>query len=133
MRRLLDTNAYSALKRGHAETVKLIRESKQVFMSAVVVGELMSGFRSGGRSEANLRDLRDFLATRYVEFLPVTLTTADRFGRISSDLRRAGTRIPTNDIWIAAHAFETGADLVSYDQHFAAVQGLAWIDPSRPE
>ena len=133
MKRLLDTNAYSALKRGNPETVELIRESQQLLMSAVVVGELMSGFRSGGRSEANLKDLREFLATRYVEFLPVTLTTADRFGRISSDLRGAGTPIPTNDIWIAAHAFETGADLVSYDPHFAAVRGLAWIDPKTRE
>ncbi len=57
----------------------------------------------------------------------VTFTTADRFGRIAAALRGAGTPIPTNDIWIAAQAMETGADLLSYDQHFQAVAGLAWV------
>jgi tRNA(fMet)-specific endonuclease VapC len=61
-----------------------------------------------------------------VELLPVTRTTADRFGRIAAALRKAGTPIPTNDIWIAAHAFESGAELVTFDDHFAAVPGLVW-------
>lgn len=130
MRRLLDTNAYSALKRGSVEAIALIQETEHLYMSAVVIGELIAGFRSGLRAQENLRDLRDFLAAGPVEFLPVTLTTADRFGRVSSDLRRAGTPIPTNDIWIAAHAFEKGAELISYDQHFKVVPGLAWLDPS---
>ena len=35
--------------------------------------------------------------------------------------------IPSNDVWIAAHAMETGADLVSADRHFEAVDGIAWL------
>jgi predicted nucleic acid-binding protein len=35
-----------------------------------------------------------------------------------------------NDIWIAAHAMETGADLLSFDAHFREVDGLAWVDLS---
>lgn len=62
----------------------------------------------------------------YVELVPVTLTTADRFGRIAASLRVKGTPIPTNDIWIAAHAFETGAELLSFDRHFDRVDGLVW-------
>ncbi len=46
-------------------------------------------------------------------------------------LRRKGTPIPTNDIWIAAHAMESGADLLSFDEHFGAVDGIAWIHPRR--
>ncbi len=37
-----------------------------------------------------------------------------------------GRPIPTNDVWIAAHAMETGADLVSADRHFQHIDGLAW-------
>ena len=44
-----------------------------------------------------------------------------------SSLRAKGRPIPTNDIWIAAHAMETGADLVSADRHFEHVDGIAWI------
>lgn len=57
----------------------------------------------------------------------MTMTTADRYARVAVQLRRKGRPIPTNDIWIAAHAMETGADLVSLDEHFAEVDGLAWV------
>lgn len=57
---------------------------------------------------------------------PVTYATADRFGRVAAALRAKGRPIPTNDIWIAAHAMETGAELLSFDQHFAAIDGLVW-------
>ena len=94
LRLLLDTNAYSSLKRGDAEITTMVRRAQQLLMSAVVVGELNSGFRSGSRPEANLQELQEFLASPYVAFLPVNMTTADRFGRISADLRAAGTPIP---------------------------------------
>ncbi|MCX5901116.1 MAG: PIN domain-containing protein [Proteobacteria bacterium] len=29
-----------------------------------------------------------------------------------------------NDVWIAAHAAETGAVLITYDEHFTRVPGL---------
>jgi tRNA(fMet)-specific endonuclease VapC len=64
--------------------------------------------------------------------VPVTYTTADRFGRVAAALRAKGRPIPTNDMWIAAHAMETGAELLSFDQHFEAVDGLAWALPSSP-
>jgi tRNA(fMet)-specific endonuclease VapC len=60
----------------------------------------------------------------------VTRTTADRFARIAAALRVKGRPIPTNDIWVAAHAMETGAELLSFDSHFAEVEGLAWTSPS---
>ena len=53
--------------------------------------------------------------------------SADRYSRIAAALRAKGNPIPTNDVWIAAHAMETGADLVSADRHFEAVDGIAWL------
>jgi len=76
------------------------------------------------------RDLETFLANPYVELLPVTLVTAERFGRIATGLKRKGRPLPTNDIWVAAHAMESGAELLSFDSHFAAVDGLAWSRPA---
>jgi tRNA(fMet)-specific endonuclease VapC len=43
---------------------------------------------------------------------------------IATELRRAGAPIPQNDIWIAAHAMESGTDLLSFDSHFKAVGGI---------
>jgi tRNA(fMet)-specific endonuclease VapC len=113
--------------RGKSEVVERVRKAERVLMSTIVVGELLFGFRNGTRFQENSKLLESFLANRFVERIPVTLTTADRFGRIAANLRAKGIPIPTNDIWIAAHAFETGADLLSYDKHFASVDGLAWI------
>jgi len=95
-----------------------------------VAGELLSGFRNGQRLAQNLKELQEFLDSPIVELVPVALATAHRYSRIAAQLRRSGTPIPTKDIWIAAHAMETGADLVSFDQHFGRVEGLIWIDPS---
>lgn len=129
MKRLLDTNAYVALKRDHVGVVDLVRACSELVFSAVVVGELLFGFRNGARLDRNTRELDDLLAQPRVRLVPVSRTTADRFGRIASALRKAGKPIPSNDIWIAAHAFETGAELVSFDRHFESVDGLVWTRP----
>jgi len=129
MRLLLDTNAYAALMRGHAGVAGRVRRAEQVLVSAIVAGELMFGFRNGSRYEQNMRDLEDFLDNRHVELLPVSLTTADRFGRIAASLRRKGKAMPTNDIWIAAQTIESGAELLSSDRHFEWIDGLIWTRP----
>ncbi len=110
-----------------------VRRAEQVLISAIVAGGLLFGFRNGARYEANVRRIDDFLASPYVAFLPVTLVTADRFARIASALRRKGRPLPGNEIWIAAHAMESGADLLSFDPHFAEVDGLAWVHPEGVE
>lgn len=127
MKRLLDTNAYAALKRGHEGVAGLVRQSSELVFSIVVVGELLFGFRNGGRYDRNTKELDEFLADARVRLLPVTRATADRFGRIATALRKTGKPIPSNDIWIAAHAFESGAELVTFDDHFEAVAGLALV------
>ena len=129
MRLLLDTNAYAALMRGHAGVAGRVRRAEQVLLSAIVVGELIFGFRNGSRYEQNMRDLEDFLDNRHVALLPVSLTTADRFGRIAALLLRKGKALPTNDIWIAAHALKSGAGLLSPDRHFEWIDGLIWTSP----
>jgi len=126
MKVLLDTNAYSQLMRGDPQVSMLVRRSEGVTMSMVVIGELLYGFRYGRRYAENRAQLEDFLAEPITYTLDVSLDTAERFGAIAGALRRKGRPIPTNDIWIAAHAVQAGAELLSYDAHFDAVDGLAW-------
>lgn len=126
MRLLLDTNAYSLLMRGHDQVAQLVRRSRELLLSIVVVGELMYGFRRGSRLERNLTDLRAFLDEPHTSLVAVGSVTADRYARIAAALRAKGRPIPTNDVWIAAQAMETGADLVSADQHFGHIDGIVW-------
>ena len=125
MRILLDTNAYSLLMRGDDQTAVIVRNASEILMSAVVIGELLFGFRHGSRYQRNATDLRGFLASPYVSVTPVGQVTADFYSRIAAGLRANGTPIPTNDVWIAAHTMETGANLVSADRHFDVVEGIA--------
>jgi tRNA(fMet)-specific endonuclease VapC len=129
MKLLLDTNVYSALFRGHQDVVDRVRRADQILISAIVAGELLFGFRNGSRFEANRKELEDFLRSPYVDLLPITFDTADRFGRIAAAARRKGRPIPSNDMWIAAHAMESGAELLSFDQHFEEIDGIAWVRP----
>jgi tRNA(fMet)-specific endonuclease VapC len=123
---LLDTNAYTALARGDASLAARVSRAHRILLSSIVAGELLYGFRHGSRYEANWRQLEQFLRRPFVDLVPVTLVTADRFARVMAALRAKGRPIPTNDAWIAAHALETGAELLSRDEHFRAVDGLAW-------
>ena len=127
MRVLLDSNAYSQLMLGREQVSRIVREAEEALLPALVLGELLYGFRHGSRYERNVRDMRAFLDNPYVSLVPVGATTADRYSRIAASLRAKGRRIPTNDLWIAAHAMETGADLVSAARHFEHVDGIAWI------
>ena len=133
MRILLDSNGYSRLMRGDSQTAAVVREATEILMSAVVIGELLYGFRNGSRFDRNAADLRSFLDNPYVSLVPVGPVTADRYSRIAAALRAKGSPIPSNDVWIAAHAMETGADLVSADRHFEAVDGIAWLRLSNQE
>ena len=131
MRLLLDTNAYTALMRGHEGVASRVRQAQSIGMSVIVLGELLAGFRHGTKESENRHRLSRFLTDRFVEQLPVTRATAEHFASIWAELRSLGRPIPANDVWIAAHGREHSAELVSFDKHFREVAGLLWFDPDR--
>ena len=127
---LLDTNAYTALLGGDDIILGVLGRADTVFMSVIVLGELHYGFKGGSRETANRGQLDDFLQRPTVRILHATQETSDIYGTIKHNLRIAGTPIPINDVWIAAHATESGARLVTYDEHFGCVPGLLlWQHP----
>jgi len=125
---LLDTNAYTALLAGDEVVLDALANADRVLMSSVVLGELYAGFRGGSREQENRKLLNDFLRRPTVLTVDVTSATAEIFGVIKHQLKVAGTPIPINDVWIAAHAVETGSWLLTYDHHFARIAGLLLWD-----
>lgn len=95
-----------------------------VYMSIFVLGELYAGFKGGGRESNHRAQLDDFLRRPTVRILTASRETSDIFGDIKHRLKLAGKPIPINDVWIAAHATESGSHLVTYDPHFENVAGL---------
>jgi len=114
----LDTSAYTHFKRGHEDVVELCDTADWLGLPAVVLGELWMGFLLGGRQERNVAELREFLENPNVHEIAVDGDVARIYAEITVALRRAGTPLPTNDIWIAAAAANTGATVLTYDGHF---------------
>ncbi len=121
---LLDTNAYSRLLAGNQDVLDVVASAEVVFMSIFVLGELHGGFAGGSKKRENIRLLNRFLEKTTVKILNATWETAEIFGEIKNNLKQSGTPIPINDVWIAAHALETGSVVVTFDEHFKQVPGL---------
>lgn len=66
----------------------------------------------------------EFLSKPTVRTLELSIETADIYGQIKDGLRKAGTPIPINDVWLSAQAVENGAVLVTFDSHFTKVPGV---------
>jgi tRNA(fMet)-specific endonuclease VapC len=117
----LDTSAYSRFRRGDAPVVEIISTARWVGLPSVVLGELRTGFLLGGQAARNEEELRRFLRHPLVEVLDVDDDAARIYAEIMVALRKAGTPIPTNDVWIAALAARDGATVLTYDQHFQLI------------
>ena len=121
---LLDTNAYTRLLTGDDNVLSVVASAESVFMSVFVLGELHAGFAGGAKFRENREILTRFLAKSPVMILNATTETAEVFGELKNALKKAGTPIPINDVWIAAHAFETGSVIITYDLHFQKIAGI---------
>jgi tRNA(fMet)-specific endonuclease VapC len=114
---VLDTNAYSDWLRSGLWDDK-ISQASRIIMPMIVIGELFHGFHGGDRFQKNKGILMDFLSEDAVEAVAPDIGIADCFGVFMNYLQRKGTKIPTNDVWIAATAHMCGVTLLSDDAHF---------------
>jgi len=121
---LLDTNCYTAYLAGDERVLDALAEAESVYMSIFVLGELFAGFRGGRREPQNRANLKRFLAKSTVTVLDATMETSEIFGDLKEKLKKSGTQLPINDVWIAAHTLETSSILITYDAHFQHITGL---------
>jgi tRNA(fMet)-specific endonuclease VapC len=115
---LIDTSAYAHFRRGQRNVVEILTAAEQLYLSAVTLGELEAGFMLSSRLDENRTALRDFLSEPFVSVVHVDEVVAKRYGNLFATLRRAGTPVPTNDIWIASCAMHVGAQLITFDSDF---------------
>ena len=121
---LIDTNVYAFFMRGEEAVEPYFKNSDVLYISAIVIGELFAGFNGGTRIRENKRILEKFISRSKVKVLDVTPETAEIYGEIKAELKKKGTPVPINDVWIAAHAIETGSKLLTYDHHFKKISGV---------
>lgn len=112
------------MRRGNDRFLSRLAAADSILLPTIVLGELEAGFEMGRRAAENRVALAEFLDESFVVVLPVSASVARRYGRVFSELRRQGTPIPVNEIWIAACTIDSGAHLLTFDRHFESVPGL---------
>lgn len=125
---LIDTNAYSSFLNGNNDVSRALSRADITYLSVFVLAELYYGFRGGSKEKWNKELLQKFIDKPTVKILDATAETADIFGNIKYKLKKSGNPIPVTDVWIASHSIETGAVLITYDDHFKKVPGLRLWD-----
>ena len=122
---LIDTNIYSNALRGQVDVETVLRQVAHIGISAISIGELISGFQGGTKEQKNRAELSLFLDSPRVKLYSIDNETAEFYSTILNQLRQNGTPIPTNDIWIAATAFQHGLPLYTLDNHFSLIANLS--------
>jgi tRNA(fMet)-specific endonuclease VapC len=126
-RLVLDTSAYSHFREGHSQATDWIAAAATVLVPTIVIGELEAGFRLGSREKENRHALSEFLAETFVVVVPVTAEVSHDYGLTFARLRRRGTPIPINDIWIAACTRVASGLLLTFDRDFESVPELRCV------
>lgn len=115
---IVDTNALIALFDGNKEIAERLFRTGRIIVPAVVCGEMDAGTRGNTRRENVVRAAFDkFLSLPRVEIGPVSRNTGPFYATVYNFCRAQGRPIPTNDLWIAATALETGAVVLTSDAH----------------
>jgi tRNA(fMet)-specific endonuclease VapC len=114
----LDTNAYSDFMRGDTVRVHVVRTAHRLFLPLFVLGELRAGFAARNQESTNAANLQRFLNSPRTSVLLPDESTTHHYARLYLQLRRKGTAIPTNDLWIAALVLQHDLILCTSDPHF---------------
>lgn len=127
MRIVLDTNRYVDFCRGLPEVISIIQQAQKIYIPYIVLGELRAGFLSGKKSLQNERLLVRFLNSPRVAILFADENTTHHYARLFTQLRKQGTPLPTNDIWLAALVLQHDLQLFTRDKHFEHLSQLGLI------
>jgi tRNA(fMet)-specific endonuclease VapC len=120
-RLLVDTSAYSAWARGYGPIQASMQGASGLYLSVIVLGELLAGFAAGSRRRQNEEYLRSFASSPRVEVLHIDEETARAYASIQHELRRRGTPVSPNDLWIAATAYQNGLRVLTLDRDFLKI------------
>lgn len=127
MRVALDTNRYTDFVRGDMSVAGTVEVADEVWLPFVVVGELRAGFAAGNQGPRNEASLLRFLLKPGVAILYADEQTTHHYANVYRQLRKQGTPIPTNDMWIAALVLQHSLALCARDVHFDALPQITRV------
>ncbi len=120
---LLDTTVLIA-----SETGRAIGElPEETVTSVVVLAELEVAVLAASGSEARARRLDTLRSVSDLTVLPIDERVASVWTRMRIHLAETGRRVNVNDLWIAATAAAHRLPVVSQDDDFAPLEGVAGL------
>jgi tRNA(fMet)-specific endonuclease VapC len=119
---ILDTNGLSAMAEGDPALEPILRKAAQVAIPVVVLGEYRYGISQSRDRNRYEQWLSEYL-TKF-RILDIDERTTISYASVRSELKKAGTPIPSNDVWIAALCRQHSLPVVSRNRHFDAVPGI---------
>jgi len=123
---ILDANGLSAVADGDAALQPILRNAVEVAVPVIVLGEYRYGIQQSRDRQRYEQWLTE--SVRNYRVLDVDEETSIYYATLRSELKRAGTPIPSNDVWIAALCRQHSFSLLSRDRHFDLVRGIERID-----
>ena len=125
MKLVLDTNIYCDYAEGLPHAVDfLATRGDDIYLPSIVLGELTYGFMKGSRQQFNEKKLQEIINKLKIEIIDVNQNVSRKYAIIYLSLVKKGTKIPINDVWIAASCMEVGGTLLTRDQHFHHVEQI---------
>lgn len=118
---ILDTNALSAAADGDPAVIAHLARADQIAIPVIVLGEYRYGIAQSRNRASYENWLKGLLQDCLV--LDINEPATHDYAGITLELKRQGTPIPTNDIWIAALCRRHSLPLLSRDRHFDLVAG----------
>lgn len=122
---LADTSVFVAHESGRPLRVDALPD--RLAVSVITIGELRAGVLAAGDLATRDRRLATLTAVLALDPVIVDEEVAAAWARLRVTLRDRGLRMAVNDSWIAATAIALGVPVVTQDDDYLEVPGLAVI------
>ena len=128
---VVDTNVLIAFLEKGSPVAEALGRFDKLLVPAAVDAELRAGLdmmTRAGRRRAEILD--GFLNEPSVAFVPADRNVSVKYAMLHRVLKRQGTPIPVNDVWIASSALVLNVPLCTFDRHFRNVPLLDVVEVS---
>jgi predicted nucleic acid-binding protein len=100
---------------------------EEIGVSVITIGELRAGVLAAADVETRDRRLATLTQALAMQPIPVDDQVADSWAKLRLLLRDSAQRMPVNDSWIAATAMSLGVPVVTQNEDYVQLPGLAVI------
>ena len=118
----LDSDIAIKFLNGDKTIESFLSNYTEFYLPVIVVGELIFGALNSRHVDENLARHKKLI--QRANILEITEATANIYAKSRLALKKKGTPIPENDLWIAAICIEHKMPFITNDAHFKGIDNL---------